>query len=122
MPELSKAAKKHAKKTVSKAQSKRYKCKRMRKETYFIYVYKVMKQVHSDTSISSNAMSIKSSTMNEIFEFIVGEASHLTCYDKQLTISSWEVQTAVCLLLPGEVVKYTMSEGTKAVTKYTSSK
>jgi histone H2B len=31
-------------------------------------------------------------------------------------------QTAVRLLLPGELAKHAVSEGTKAVTKYTSSK
>ncbi|RXG51206.1 Histone H2B [Armadillidium vulgare] len=34
----------------------------------------------------------------------------------------WEIQTAVRLLLPGELAKHAVSEGTKAVTKYTSSK
>ncbi|ODM88408.1 Histone H2B (s) [Orchesella cincta] len=35
---------------------------------------------------------------------------------------SREIQTAVRLLLPGELAKHAVSEGTKAVTKYTSSK
>ena len=38
------------------------------------------------------------------------------------TITSREIQTAVRLLLPGELAKHAVSEGTKAVTKYTSSK
>ncbi|XP_059805650.1 histone H2B-like [Hypanus sabinus] len=38
------------------------------------------------------------------------------------TITPREIQTAVCLLLPGELAKHAVSEGTKAVTKYTSSK
>ena len=33
-----------------------------------------------------------------------------------------EVQTSVRLLLPGELAKHAVSEGTKAVTKYTSNK
>ncbi len=33
-----------------------------------------------------------------------------------------EIQTSVRLLLPGELAKHAVSEGTKAVTKYTSSK
>ena len=37
-------------------------------------------------------------------------------------ITSREIQTAVRLLLPGELAKHAVSEGTKAVTKYTSSK
>ena len=39
-----------------------------------------------------------------------------------VTIASREIQTAVRLLLPGELAKHAVSEGTKAVTKYTSSK
>ena len=38
------------------------------------------------------------------------------------TITSREIQTSVRLLLPGELAKHAVSEGTKAVTKYTSSK
>ncbi|XP_060712962.1 late histone H2B.L4-like [Hemiscyllium ocellatum] len=96
--------------------------KRSRKESYSIYIYKVMKQVHPDTGISSRAMSIMNSFVNDIFERIAGEASRLAHYNKRSTISSREIQTAVRLLLPGELAKHAVSEGTKAVTKYTSSK
>ncbi|KAI8491375.1 acetylcholinesterase [Branchiostoma belcheri] len=59
----------------------------------------------------------------DIFERIAAEASRLAHYNKRSTISSREIQTAVRLLLPGELAKHAvMSEGTKAVTKYTSSK
>ena len=37
------------------------------------------------------------------------------------TITSREIQTAVRLVLPGELSKHAVSEGTKAVTKFTSS-
>ena len=93
-----------------------------RKESYSIYIYKVLKQVHPDTGISSKAMSIMNSFVNDIFERIAQEASKLAQYNKKATISSREVQTAVRLLLPGELAKHAVSEGTKAVTKYTSSK
>ena len=95
---------------------------RKRKESYAIYIYKVMKQVHPDTGISSKAMSIMNSFVNDIFERIAGEASRLAHYNKKSTITSREIQTAVRLLLPGELAKHAVSEGTKAVTKYTSSK
>ncbi|XP_067883370.1 histone H2B 1/2-like [Heterodontus francisci] len=117
------AAKKGAKKTVSKPSAKGGKKRRKsRKESYSIYIYKVMKQVHPDTGISSKAMSIMNSFVNDIFERIAGEASRLAHYNKRSTISSREIQTAVRLLLPGELAKHAVSEGTKAVTKYTSSK
>ncbi|KAL1395789.1 hypothetical protein pipiens_010987 [Culex pipiens pipiens] len=41
---------------------------------------------------------------------------------KSLVKSSVIIQTAVRLLLPGELAKHAVSEGTKAVTKYTTSK
>ena len=82
----------------------------------------VMKQVHPDTGISSKAMSIVNSFVNDLFERIAAEASRLAHYNKRSTITSREVQTAVRLLLPGELAKHAVSEGTKAVTKYSSSK
>ncbi|XP_077742450.1 histone H2B 1/2-like [Canis aureus] len=67
-------------------------------------------------------MGIMNSFVNDIFERIAGEASRLAHYNKRSTITSREIQTAVRLLLPGELAKHAVSEGTKAVTKYTSSK
>ena len=96
--------------------------RKKRKETYAIYIYKVLKQVHPDTGISSKAMSIMNSFVNDIFERIANESSKLTTHNGRSTISSREIQTAVRLLLPGELAKHAVSEGTKAVTKYTSSK
>lgn len=116
----SKGAKKAGKaKAVRSGDKKR---KRKRKESYAIYIYKVLKQVHPDTGISSKAMSIMNSFVNDIFERIAAEASRLAHYNKRSTITSREIQTAVRLLLPGELAKHAVSEGTKAVTKYTSSK
>ncbi|XP_041037794.1 late histone H2B.L4-like isoform X1 [Carcharodon carcharias] len=118
-PVPKKGGKKALKKPVAKGGKKR---RKSRKESYAIYIYKVMKQVHPDTGISSKAMSIMNSFVSDIFERIAGEASRLAHYNKRSTISSREIQTAVRLLLPGELAKHAVSEGTKAVTKYTSSK
>jgi histone H2B len=93
-----------------------------RKETYGTYIYKVLKQVHPDTGISSKSMSIMNSFVIDIFERIASEAAKLIAHNSKSTISSREIQTAVRLLLPGELAKHAVSEGTKAVTKYTSSK
>ena len=116
----SKGAKKAGKaKAVRTGDKKR---RKRRKESYSIYIYKVLKQVHPDTGISSKAMSIMNSFVNDIFERISAEASRLAHYNKRSTITSREIQTAVRLLLPGELAKHAVSEGTKAVTKYTTSK
>ncbi|EJF65902.1 histone-fold-containing protein [Dichomitus squalens LYAD-421 SS1] len=95
--------------------------KKTRKETWSTYVYKVLKQVHPDTGISNKAMAILNSFVNDIFERIATEASKLSSYSKKSTISSREIQTAVRLILPGELAKHAISEGTKSVTKYSSS-
>merc|ERR1712146_801732 len=89
--------------------------------SYSSFIYKVLKQVHPDTGISTKAMSIMNSFVNDIFERIIAEAGRLARYNKRNTISSREIQTAVRLLLPGELAKHAVSEGTKAVTKYNSS-
>ena len=92
------------------------------KQSYGSYIYKVMKQVHPDVGITAKSMSIMNSFVNDIFEQLAGQASRLSQQNKKATIGSREIQTAVRLMLPGELAKHAVSEGTKAVTKYTSSK
>jgi histone H2B len=118
----SKGAKKAGKAKAGRPAGDGKRRKKKRKESYAIYIYKVLKQVHPDTGVSSKAMSIMNSFVNDIFERIAAEASRLAHYNKRTTITSREIQTAVRLLLPGELAKHAVSEGTKAVTKYTSSK
>ncbi|ODQ82056.1 hypothetical protein BABINDRAFT_46196 [Babjeviella inositovora NRRL Y-12698] len=109
-----------AKKTASSTDGPKKRSK-TRKETYSSYIYKVLKQTHPDTGISQKAMSIMNSFVNDIFERIATEASKLAAYNKKSTISAREIQTAVRLILPGELAKHAVSEGTRAVTKYSSS-
>merc|ERR1719171_1698070 len=93
--------------------------KKPKLETYKIYIYKVLKQVHPETGISSKAMLIMNSFLNDMFDKIATEASRLSSYNKKPTITAREIQTAVRLVLPGDLAKHAVSEGTKAVTKYT---
>ncbi|GAB1517207.1 hypothetical protein RhiTH_000251 [Rhizoctonia solani] len=116
-----------AKKTAPKASAsggaadgEKKKRKKSRKETYSSYIYKVLKQVHPDTGISNKAMAILNSFVNDIFERIAEEASRLASYSKKSTISSREIQTSVRLILPGELSKHAISEGTKSVTKFSA--
>jgi histone H2B len=115
------AEKAPAKKTPAKtAEGGKKKKKVSKSETYKVYIYKVLKQVHPDTGISSKAMSIMNSFINDIFDKIASEAARLSRYNKKPTVTSREIQTAVRLALPGELAKHAVSEGTKAVTKFTS--
>ena len=112
------ASKKPAKAAAKKDGSK----KKAKKgtESYKLYIFKVLKQVHPDTGISSKAMAILNSFIADQFEKIATAASQLSRVNKKPTLTSREVQTAVRLVLPGELAKHAVSEGTKAVTKFTS--
>ncbi|KAI9567439.1 histone-fold-containing protein [Boletus coccyginus] len=110
-----KATKKAAKTSgAPAAEGEKKKRRKVRKETYSSYIYKVLKQVHPDTGISNKAMLILNSFVNDIFERIATEASKLASYSKKSTIASREIQTAVRLILPGELAKHAISEGTKS--------
>ena len=91
------------------------------------YIYKVLKQVHPDRGMTKDAKKLINSAMNYFTHEIAKEALYLTNDTSQGknkgkgTISSRDVQTAVRLILPGELAKHAVSEGTKAVTMYTSS-
>eukprot|EP00095_Tigriopus_kingsejongensis_P012601 maker-scaffold1690_size31059-snap-gene-0.5 protein:Tk12601 transcript:maker-scaffold1690_size31059-snap-gene-0.5-mRNA-1 annotation:"histone h2b type 1-a-like" len=92
------------------------------------------------SGISSTAISFNNSSVKDTFERLVSEASRLTHCNKRSTINSLEyltadpglaclappnkrstityreIQTAVRLLLPGELAKYAVSDSNKAVT------
>ena len=121
MPPKAKKEKKAPKEKKPKGDGEKKKRKKKRSESYSIYIYKVLRQVHPDTGISSKGMSIMNSFITDIFDKIANEAGKLVRYNKKGTLSSREIQTAVRLILPGELAKHAVSEGTKAVTKYTSS-
>ena len=74
----------------------------------------------AETGISKKGMMVMNSFVNDIFDKVMGEAGKLVRYNKKATLSSREVQTAVRLSLPGELAKHAVSEGTKAVTKFTA--
>ena len=94
--------------------------KRSSGEGYKRYVYMVLKQVHPDMGISSQAMTVLNNLMGDMFERLADEASKLKTYTGHMTLSSREIQGAVMLVLPGELGKHAIAEGAKAVTNYIS--
>jgi histone H2B len=113
-------SKKAAKATTPAATDKKKKRSHKRVESFSTYIYKVLKQVHPEQGISKKSMSILNSFITDIFERTLVEAGKLARYSKRSTVSSREVQSAIRLVLPGELAKHAVSEGTKAVTKFTS--
>ncbi|XP_069502685.1 histone H2B-like [Ambystoma mexicanum] len=97
-----------------------WKMKGKNKENYSNYIYKVVKQVHPDLHLSLCAMRILNSINADLFVQVASEVSSLALNNKRSTITCREIQTAVKLLLPGDIIKHTVSEGTKTVAKYAS--
>lgn len=110
-----KSAKKAAGKSGDKKDKKRSK---RRSESYKTYIAAVMKQVHPAIGLSGKSMSIINSFVGDIFQRISSEAGNLCRFNAKQTLSSREIQTACRLVLPGELAKHAVSEGTKAVTKF----
>uniref|UniRef100_T1IHW7 Core Histone H2A/H2B/H3 domain-containing protein n=1 Tax=Strigamia maritima TaxID=126957 RepID=T1IHW7_STRMM len=100
---------------------KKKKRRKRNSQNYSRYLYLVLKQVFPDIGMSTKAMSIMNSLMNDIFERLASEATRLAKISKRPTMSLRDIQTAVRLVLPGELAKHAVSEGTKAVTKYNAS-
>lgn len=84
---------------------------------------KVLKQVHPEHNMSSKGMSVMNDITKDLLIRLCQEINGISLFmaasgRKSQTISSKTVQTAVRLLLPGELSKRAVSEGTKAVTNY----
>ena len=110
-------AKTVAKKSAPKnTATKKYKCRGV--ESWKTYIFRVLKQVHPETRISQKGMAIINNFVTDTFEKVALEASKLCRIHKRGTISSRDVQSAVRLVLPGELSKHAVSEGTKAMTKF----
>ena len=65
--------------------------KKKRVETFSLYIYKVLKQVHPEIGISKKAMNIMNSFINDTFDKMAAESSKLVRYNKKRTLSSREV-------------------------------
>jgi histone H3/H4 len=93
------------------------KMKKTAEKSWSTFIYKVLKQVHPEVGISNKAMAILNSFVSDILGRYVFEGTRLLEFS-QKTFNSRVVQTSTRLLLPGELAKHAVSEGTKAVTKY----
>jgi histone H3/H4 len=87
------------------------------RRSWNVYVSRSLKAIDKKLTISGKTMKIVNSFVNDIFERITTEAATLVRVNKKRTLGSREVQTAVRLVLPTELAKHAMAEGTKAVAK-----
>ena len=92
--------------------------KRRAPESYKSYIFKVLKQVHPKMRVSKKGIAIVNNFVTDTFEKIATEAGKLCKITKRSTLSSRDVQSAIRLVLPGELSKHAVSKGTKAMTKF----
>ncbi|XP_006194112.2 histone H2B type F-M-like [Camelus ferus] len=86
--------------------------------SFATYFRRVLKRVHTGLSLSQEAVSVMDSIVKDIFERIASEAARLARSKKRVTITYEDIQTSVCLLLPGKIGKFAVSKGTNALIKY----
>merc|ERR1711976_799317 len=102
-------------KSLQKSSLRTKKRKKPAIERFHIYIYRILKQVHPDEHISSKAMNIMNSFVNDIFHRIATEAGRIVGMNGKKTIKIKDIQTATRLVLPGQLAKFAVSEGIKAI-------
>merc|ERR1711937_545696 len=105
----------------SSAQKQQAKRRRRRVGTWSIYIYKVLKNIHPEVGVSKKAMNVLNSFVGDLFERVALEASKLARYHGKQTLSSNDIQSAVKLILPGDLAEHAIAEGTRALNKFGSS-
>jgi histone H2A len=126
-----------SKKSVSKSVSKLFPKKTYKVDTdkyafdvsFSTAIKKVGKQVHPNLGIGYDALTQLNAFINLLGNLLVFKGldllgSHVRISNKNSTVAdkstlgSREIQSAVKLIMPGELSKHAISEGTKALTKY----
>jgi histone H2B len=98
--------------------------RRPRHESYGIYTYRVLKQIHPNASISTRTMRMIDGLLEHILTKYVDEAYALTraTSPKKKGIKTRTFQIATRQVLGGQLAVHAHSEGAKAVLKYNAPK
>lgn len=84
------------------------------------YIYKVLKQVHPDTGLTSEAKESVNTLLNLVLEKLVWLASDRVQLRGKKTLQTDDIAFAVTFLLVGSLQKHTVSEHAKALTKWSA--
>ncbi|GIX83674.1 hypothetical protein CEXT_398081 [Caerostris extrusa] len=96
--------------------------RKKRIESYAIYISRVLKQIDPECGISRDALSEMNFYVNFLFCLIVEESSKLVKISKRCTITERDIETAIRLLMPGELSRQAILEATRAVNKFMEQK
>lgn len=91
------------------------KSNRKPRRTWNVYIQRSLRALKKNKGMSSKLMKIMNSFVSDLFERLASEAGNLVRVNKKRTLGAREIQTAVRLVLPADLAKHAMAEGTKAV-------
>lgn len=94
--------------------------KRKKEPTFGSYIYKVHKQVHPGLGISAKAIGQINGILNDVLARMTSKSAEIARVGKKSTLSSRHVQGAIPLTMGFELSKHAVSEGTKAVSKFSA--
>jgi len=80
-------------------------------------IYTVLQQIHPNFQFTKLSYRILNDFLMDMISIIVKDC--ITLKGRESTISAREIQTSVRLNLPGELAKHAVSDGTKAITRFT---
>lgn len=92
------------------------------KNAYSTYLRKVLRQVHPNIGVTKKTMIIMNSFVGDIFDRLSNDASSIVQHSGRSTMQARDMMTACRLVIPGELAKHAVSEGTKAVNRFNSDK
>ncbi len=95
--------------------------KRKNDLTLNIYIARILKQVHPNAGITADALNQCDQITKILLNRIVEIAKAATFNKNKKTLGDKEIQAVVKLVFPGELARHAVSEGTKAITKFSSS-
>lgn len=84
------------------------------------YIHKVAKQVHPDLQVSRKAMTAAASLLDSAMANLTKNGVVVASASKKGTLSARHIQSATRIVIPGEMARHAVSEGSKAVAKFTS--
>ncbi|CAJ1009888.1 putative Core histone H2A/H2B/H3/H4 [Leishmania naiffi] len=93
-----------------------------RNQHWDLYIHRALRRFFKRGTLSKAAVRVLSSFIEDMFNRIQTEAVFVAKINKVKTLTAREIQTSARLLLPPELAKHAMSEGTKAVAKYNASR
>lgn len=85
------------------------------KDSFSVYIYRVMKQIHPDTGMTTSGMTQLESMIAYVLHKLIQHINLLLNMSRKRTISLREVVSALLLYFPGELGKHALMQVAKSI-------